>query len=1045
MKIKALTLVSLLALAPVCAEAQSELYPQHFDLEEITITDPTFKDALDGNAKLLLKYDADRLMAPFIRQAGLHTKSGGKYYGWLTAHPSFTNWGLDNWSLEGHVGGHYLTALALAYAAEDDASLKTQLKEKLDYCLEILKDCQDAYANNTQGLKGFIGGQPINQVWTGLYANNLDPFRQYGGWVPFYCQHKVLAGLRDAWIYADSELARDLFRGLSDWTVNVVSNLSESDMQTVLGWEHGGVNETLADAYRLFGDAKYLTAAKKYSHQYELNGMQSLNTTFLDGQHANTQVPKFIGFERIYQEDHSLTAYRTAARNFWQDVATNRTVCIGGNSTNEHFFNVSQAARYINDIDGPESCNSNNMLKLSEDLFDDTHDARYADFYEQTMYNHILSTRDPKTGGYVYFTTLRPQGYRIYSQVNQGMWCCVGTGMENHSKYAHFAYTHSADNQRLYVNLFFASELNSENFVLKQETSYPFEQQTRITVGKAGSYIIAVRHPAWAGKDYSVSVNGEKLQINVKEGTASYVQVQYNWSVGDVITVDLPMSLRYEECPGLKEYVAFKYGPILLAARTTAASAAEARTTGLEYEQLQNEYGGEGRMDHSPGVCGKSKSLSSAALLIGDRDTLMNRVKVIDASQLKFSIQATPGAGTGNWDKLTLEPFYAIHHARYQCYWYAASEADYANSEMGRIDAMNASIAARTLDFVATGEQQSEAGHDYAYSSDSRTGTYNGETYRDAQSNGYIQYTLFNPTQVADSLAVMLRFTTADKNRKGYLTIDGVKVADITVAATDKNQDDKGFYNYEVAIPASLVRDASGQVKTQFVVRLTASATTAIPGLYYVRLVRGYDSHSYVFRATDWLTGDNNRVAQANISYDNDANTITVRATGNNNVALQLDYAANEYYIDADQSLMIVKGKNLKRTSGSSYLWWLNGVNHGSQVAPTQTFLAEDKESVIVWDMKQSGLDANNVGDRFSICQGMTVFGLTSSASSGTSVISHIGFYKSVDDFLMATGVRVVASAASAIDGAFDLAGRRIPSSPRPHNLIIQGGRKLIK
>ena len=179
MKIKALTLVSLFALAHVCAEAQSELYPQHFDLEEITITDPTFKDALDGNAKLLLKYDADRLMAPFIRQAGLHTKSGSKYYGWLTAHPSFTNWGLDNWSLEGHVGGHYLTALALAYAAEDDASLKTQLKDKLDYCLEILKDCQDAYANNTQGLKGFIGGQPINQVWTGLYANNLDPFRQY--------------------------------------------------------------------------------------------------------------------------------------------------------------------------------------------------------------------------------------------------------------------------------------------------------------------------------------------------------------------------------------------------------------------------------------------------------------------------------------------------------------------------------------------------------------------------------------------------------------------------------------------------------------------------------------------------------------------------------------------------------------------------------------------------------------------------------------------------------------------------------------------------
>lgn len=83
------------------------------------------------------------------------------------------------------------------------------------------------------------------------------------------------------------------------------------------------------------------------------------------------------------------------------------------------------------------------MLRLSEMLFDDTHEACYADFYEQTMFNHILSTQDPKTGGYVYFTSLRPQSYGIYSQVNQALWCCVGTGMENHSKYGHFIYTHS--------------------------------------------------------------------------------------------------------------------------------------------------------------------------------------------------------------------------------------------------------------------------------------------------------------------------------------------------------------------------------------------------------------------------------------------------------------------------------------------------------------------------------------------------------------------------------------------------------------------------
>ena len=138
-------------------------------------------------APTLLEYDTDRLLAPFIRQAGLHNVAGGKYSGWLDRHPSFSNWGLSSWSLEGHVGGHYLTALALAYAATDDESVKSQMKSRLDYMLGVMKDCQDAYADSNNGMKGFIGGQPINQIWTGLYSGNLSPFKQYGGWVPFYC------------------------------------------------------------------------------------------------------------------------------------------------------------------------------------------------------------------------------------------------------------------------------------------------------------------------------------------------------------------------------------------------------------------------------------------------------------------------------------------------------------------------------------------------------------------------------------------------------------------------------------------------------------------------------------------------------------------------------------------------------------------------------------------------------------------------------------------------------------------------------------------
>ena len=336
------------------------------------------------------------------------------------------------------------------------------------------------------------------------------------------------------------------------------------------------------------------------------------------------------------------------------------------------------------------------------------------DFYEAATWNHILSTQDPNTGGYVYFTTLRPQGYRIYSQVNQGMWCCVGTGMENHSKYGHFIYTHSEDNQTLYINLFTASKLSSEHFALTQETQFPYQAASKITIDKAGTYTLAVRHPAWVADGFAVSVNGAAVNAAVQKGTASYVEIQREWNVGDVVDILLPMELRYEVCPNYTDYIAFKYGPILLAAQTTAVSKAEEASTGLTYEALQNEYGGEGRMDHSPGARAKSLKLSSAPLLIGERSEVLSRVER-NRDALSFTLRVNQG----KWTTLKLVPFYEIQHARYCCYFYQQTQENYEKSDMGRADAEAAALETRTLDFVATGEQQSEAGHDSKHSSDS--------------------------------------------------------------------------------------------------------------------------------------------------------------------------------------------------------------------------------------------------------------------------------------------------------------------------------------
>lgn len=817
------------------AAAQSVLYPQHFDLTEITLLDGDIKTATVLNADLLLDYDADRLMAPFIREAELDKQSGSKYYNWLVNHPSFGNWGQPDWTLEGHVGGHYISALALAYAAlynpsplSDTQDICAKLMERLDYCLAIMKDCQDAYKDNTEGLKGFIGGQPIRDVWKALYAGDANPFYRRGGWVPFYCQHKVLAGLRDAYVYAGNETAKEMYRQLCDWHINLVSKLDEKTMQSVLNSEHGGVNETLADAYAIFNDEKYLDAAKKYSHRGMVEGMQQLNTTFLNNRHANTQVPKYIGFERIAQLDDTADEYHTAALNFWKDVTDNRTVCIGGNSVNEHFLNQSNYDSYISQPDGPETCNSNNMLKLSEDLFEATRDSRYVDFYEGTMYNHILSTQDPTTGGYVYFTTLRPQGYKIYSKVNQGMWCCVGTGMENHSKYAHFAYTKAGTT--LYINLFMPTELKSEQFAIRQDTQFPYEQKSRLTVNKSGYYTIAVRKPSWVGAGYGIKVNGKPAEGSVADG---YMHMTYKWQKGDVIDVELPMSLRLEECPGLNNYVAFKYGPILLAGDT-------------ELKDLQNEYAGEGRMDHSPGVRGTQKNINTSPLLICNRNEVLSLVSKNQgtgnvADGLTFTIKAPQFVPSGSLFEskktLTLRPFFATHHTRYVIYWYQQTKTEYEQSDLGKQEALKAELEERTIDFVGTGEQQSEAGHEAEYSNGSTKGSYNGEFYRDAQVGGYIQYALYNNKYIKSGLSVMCRFTTADRGRVGSIYIDGQKLETFRIPPR-YNPSENGFYNVETLIPDELLKDSKGNLKSKLVFQLKAEDNSICPGLYFVRLLK---------------------------------------------------------------------------------------------------------------------------------------------------------------------------------------------------------------
>jgi hypothetical protein len=261
----------------------------------------------------------------------------------------------------------------------------------------------------------------------------------------------------------------------------------------------------------------------------------------------------------------------------------------------------------------------------------------------------------------------------------------------------------------------------------------------------------------------------------------------------------------------------------------------------------------------------------------------------------------------------------------------------------------------------------------------------------------------------------------------------------VTVASSAKNADDKGFYEVEYPIPASLL---TGDEVT---VRFVASGSTPLPGLYYVRLMSGYDAHYYTFVASDWVTGDAGRVAQDKISYNTTANTITLNAgTGDNNVCLLLQTDNREYYVPLANKYLVVKGRNISLLQGKSYLWWLNGKNKGTSVAPTKVATAADGERVIAWDITASDLDANCTEDPWDACLGQTIFGLTS--TTGKAVISYIGFEPSVDDYLAAVGVKDVHATPKTANGVYNLQGMKMQEENTdllPHGIYVVNGKKV--
>jgi len=771
--------------------AQDKLYPNEFPLGDVTLLDGPFKHARDLNIEVLLKYDVDRLLAPYRKEAGLPEKA-----------KCYPNWD----GLDGHIAGHYLSAMAMNYAATGNA----ECKKRMEYMILELKVCQDANAVKYPDWgNGYVGGIPNSaELWPKIKAGEVETIWKY--WAPYYNIHKMYAGLRDVWLYAGNTDAKGIFLKFCDWAINITQGLSDKQMEDMLGNEHGGMDEVLADAYQISGNEKYLIAAKRYSHKMFLEPL-SQGIDNLDNKHANTQIPKFTGFERIAELSGD-AKYDKAASFFWETVTTNRSLAFGGNSRREHFPAKESCIDFVNVNDGPESCNSYNMLKLTEDLFRVHPSAKYSDYYERTILNHILSTQHPEHGGYVYFTPVRPRHYRVYSAPDEAMWCCVGTGMENHSKYNQFIYTHSKDS--LFLNLFIASELNwkEKGVKIKQETKFPYEEQTKLAVTEGASiFKLLVRYPAWVSKGaLKITVNDKEL--NYSELPSSYVTIDRKWKKGDVVQIILPMHNTIEHLPNVPEYIAFMHGPVLLGAKTGT-------------EDLKGLIANDSRWGQY--ASGEYLPVDKAPILIEDEiQNIGDRLVPVKDKPLNFKLNVK----MINPEELTLEPFYKIHDARYMIYWLALTNSGYKAylDSLANIEKEKLALEKHTIDYVATGEQQPETDHAMQMENSNKGNNLN-EFYREARDGGYFSYDLASKSET--SLSLFLRYWGAEwGNRKFDIYIDNEKLA--TEDNTNRwNQ--SMFKNVVYPIPDSLV-----QGKTHIRVKFQSLSGTTAGAIYIVRLLR---------------------------------------------------------------------------------------------------------------------------------------------------------------------------------------------------------------
>lgn len=600
--------------------------PKYFPLRDVRLAPGPFLDAQKLDEAYLLRLEPDRMLHNFRVNAGLAPRAP-VYGGWESVEPWI-------WiRCHGHTLGHYLTAAACMYESTGDA----RFSARVDYVVKELAECQ----SKTPGwLSAFPDGiEPLTHSLTG---------KEFPG-VPWYTVHKVLAGLRDANLHRGSTQAFDIWLKFTDWIDAVTRDVPSQDFQKMLDREHGGMNEVCADLFAITKKPAHLALAQRFCHMALLEPL-ARSEDALDGLHANTQIPKVLGFDRIDSLSEN-PRFRRAADFFWSTVVSQRSYATGGHGDVEHFFPKGEFAQRLGSAKSMETCCTHNMMRLTRALYTRNAGVAYIDYFERALFNGILASQDPLTGMMSYFQSTRPGYVRLYHTPFDSFWCCTGSGLENHARYGETIFAH--DRHNLVVNLFVSATLEWRELGITviQETRFPDADTTRLTFegSKAQTLNLRLRQPSWC-EVMTVSVNG--LRKATARLPGSYHSLERKFRSGDVIEVRVPMSLTLEPLPNAPDYAALMYGPIVLAGRLG--------TTGITpgSQLIVNERQSGEMLNEPVPIPRWSRPLEE--LVAGSRR--------IDPDRLAFRAN-----GFDDGASVELIPWFRIAHERYNLYWSRAT------------------------------------------------------------------------------------------------------------------------------------------------------------------------------------------------------------------------------------------------------------------------------------------------------------------------------------------------------------------------------------